>query len=305
MRLSLAVLGLLLTTGLASAAIFADFDPARHDRFVAGDPADPDPLNPTFLLDHSTITGVGLTPAVLISPQHYLTATHYFTNSATFVAADGTRHTYAAHSRTALQTTLTSDFTLSNGTVLPAGSVHGSDLTVVRLANPISPADGIDPMPLFGGSFSSLAGRDINLFVQSNRAGRDTADFAQTAELLNTGAITESLLYRYDNPPGQPASDELYFAGGDSGRGSLTEINGQMALVGIHLGVGTDSNTGDTYSFDSYVQPYLDQIQAIVGQDGFQINVVAVPEPASIWFTLAVALTAASVTALRRQTLTR
>ncbi len=271
-----------LDPGSASAAIFADFSAARHDRFVVGAPADPDPLNPNFLFDHSRITGVALTQGVLITPQHFLTATHVSTPNATFVTADGIRHTYAANSRTVLQTTLSSDLTLGNGDVLPAGSVHWSDLSLVRLASPISAADGIDPQPLFGGPSSAIVGRDVDMFVQSNQAGSDTADDVLTVQ-LNTGAITESVMYRYDNPPGLPASDELRFSGGDSGRASTININGQMAVVGIHMGIGTDDETGDFYSFDSFVLPYLDQIQTLTARDGYQINVVAVPEPRLSW----------------------
>tara|TARA_A100001391_G_scaffold150727_1_gene108274 strand:- start:599 stop:1567 length:969 start_codon:yes stop_codon:yes gene_type:complete len=280
LALSAGVLSLLLDAGTLSAAVFANFSPARHERFLVGDPADPDPLNPTFLLDHTKITGVGLSAAVLVTPQHFLTATHVGVLDPTFVSADGVRHTYGALSRTVLQTTLTSDLTLSNGTVLPAGSVHASDLSLVRLASPISADDGIAPMALFGGSLSSIVGRDVNLFVQSNRAGSDTANFVQQIE-LNTGAITDGVAYRYDNPPGLPASDELRFSGGDSGRASVTQINGQYVVVGTHMGIGTDSNTGDFYSIDNYVVPYLEQIQAVVALDGYQINVVAVPEPGS------------------------
>lgn len=275
--------GCFLSQGrVCDAAVFADFSASRHDRFIVNDPADPDPLNPSFFLDHSQITGVGLTPAVLITPQHFLTATHVGITNPTFVAADGTRRTYTASTRTILQTTLTSSFTLVGGTVLPAGTVRASDLSIVRLSAPIAAADGIDPLPLFSGNPNLLAGRDVNLFVQSNRAGSDTIDFIQPVQLGN--AITHSLIYRFDSPSGVAASDELRFTSGDSGRASIVDIDGQMMVVGTHMAIATDSN-GTDYSIDNFVLPYLDQIQSVISMDGYSLNLftaVAVPEPSAL-----------------------
>ncbi|ELP34374.1 PEP-CTERM sorting domain-containing protein [Rhodopirellula baltica] len=260
---------------LASAATFASFSASRHDRFL-GD----DTLNPDFWLDHSLLTGVAVRRAVLITPLHYVTATHTGMINPTFVAADGTRHTYTAESSTVLQTTLRTDFELENGTTLMAGTVHNSDLLLVTLDAPIPASDGITPMSVLGGGYFDMLGRNMIIQGQNSQFGSDTIDFTQTVE-LNTGAITESVVYRWDHPLGGGGMDELTLVGGDSGEGSFIEYGGEYVFTGTNMGIATDRDTSEKFSFNNFVSPYVDLIAAEVAADGFSITVVAVPEPSA------------------------
>ncbi|WP_404307182.1 PEP-CTERM sorting domain-containing protein [Neorhodopirellula lusitana] len=261
----------------ASAAVFSSFSETRHDRFL-----DDGSLNPNYLLDHSRITGVAVSRAVLISPQHYLTAEHTEVINPTFVAADGTRHTYLADagSRLVLQTTLQNDFELVSGTILPAGTVRGSDLILVKLQNPISAADGITPLALLGGDYYDMLGQTMIVQGKNSQTGSDTIDYIQTIE-LNTGAISESLIYRWDGLAGGGSTDELRLEGGDSGEGSLVDLGSEYAFTGTNMGVATSGVS--VFNFNTLVTPYLDQINAQVTADGYSITVlaVAVPEPAT------------------------
>lgn len=258
---------------LASAATFASFSASRHNRFL-GD----DSLNPDFWLDHSLLTGVAVQRAVLISPQHYVTATHTGMINPTFVAADGTRHTYTGESSTVLQTTLQNDFLHSDGTTLLAGTVHSSDLLLVKLDAPIPEIDGIMPMRVLGGGYFDMLGRTMIIQGQNSQFGSDTIDLTQTVE-LNTGAITESVIYRWDHPLGGGGMDELTLLGGDSGEGSFIEFDGQYVFTGTNMGIYTDPETMEKFSFNNFVSPYVDLVAAEVAADGQSITVVAVPEP--------------------------
>ncbi|MEO9592675.1 PEP-CTERM sorting domain-containing protein [Rhodopirellula bahusiensis] len=260
----------------ANAATFASFSASRHNRFL-GD----DTLNPDFWLDHSLLTGVAVQRAVLISPQHYVTATHTGMINPTFVAADGTRHTYTGESSTVLQTTLQNDFLHSDGTTLLAGTVHSSDLLLVKLDAPIPEIDGIMPMPVLGGGYFDMLGRSMIVQGQNSQFGSDTIDFTQTVE-LNTGAITESVIYRWDHPLGGGGMDELTLVGGDSGEGSFIEFDGQYVFTGTNMGIATDSETGQKFSFNNFVSPYVSLVAAEVAADGHSITVVAVPEPSMV-----------------------
>jgi hypothetical protein len=257
------------------AATFANFSAARHNRFL-GDGS----LNPDFWLDHSLLTGVAVRRAVLITPLHYVTATHTGMINPTFVAADGTRHTYTAASSTVLQTTLRTDFELENGTTLMAGTVHNSDLLLVTLDAPIPGSDGITPMSVLGGGYFDMLGRSMIVQGQNSQFGSDTIDSTQTVE-LNTGAITESVVYRWDHPLGGGGMDELTLVGGDSGEGSFIEYGGEYVFTGTNMGIATDPVTSEKFSFNNFVSPYVDLIAAEVAADGFSITVVAVPEPST------------------------
>ncbi|WP_150122480.1 PEP-CTERM sorting domain-containing protein [Rhodopirellula islandica] len=262
------------------AATFANFSAARHNRFL-GD----DSLNPNFWLDHSLLTGVAVQRAVLITPLHYVTATHTGMINPTFVAADGTRHTYTAGASTVLQTTLQNDFELESGTTLMAGTVHNSDLLLVTLEAPVPASDGITPLPVLGGGYLDMLGRSMIVQGQNSQFGSDTIDATQTVE-LNTGAITESVIYRWDDPLGGGGLDELTLVGGDSGEGSFVEHGGQYVFTGTNMGIATDSETMEKFSFNNFVSPYVDLIAAEVSADGYSITVVAVPEPSMTWAML-------------------
>ncbi|WP_146394631.1 PEP-CTERM sorting domain-containing protein [Planctomycetes bacterium CA13] len=284
----------LLGSSLANAATFANYLPARHDRFSSGVIT-----NPTFLMDHSLISGVDAVGqrAALISPQHYLTAAHISAFNPTFLGSDGALHNFARDltpgSRTVLGTTLTADFTKSNGTVLLAGTTHASDIAIVRLAAPIPTADGIDTLPIYTGTLSSMVGEELFVFDKNVRAGKDTIDIAEIVE-LNTGAITASVIYGFDEEGTILPSDELRLVGGDSGGSSLIDFGGRYEVVGANMGVGTDTDTGKVYSFNTFAGAYMSEIESIMNADGYVLGaegifVTAVPEPAT-FFCLAMGM---------------
>ncbi|WP_283434696.1 PEP-CTERM sorting domain-containing protein [Neorhodopirellula lusitana] len=272
--------------------MFSNFSEARHNRFL-----DDGTINPNYVLDHGRITGVAVEGVVLISPQHYLTSSFSEVIDPTFVTADGTRRTYTANvsSKLVLKTTLQNDFDPGDGTTLLAGSVHDSDLVLVTLDHAISAADGISPMALLSGDYYDMLGRTMIVQGQNSQAGSDTIDYIQTIKLnpvvengadgelitVFPGAITESFVYRWDELAGGGSNDEIRLEEGDSGIGSLVDLGDKYAVTGANMGVGTFGSS--VFNFNSFVTPYLDQIEAQVNADGFAITTmaVAVPEPAT------------------------
>ncbi|WP_143549243.1 PEP-CTERM sorting domain-containing protein, partial [Rhodopirellula bahusiensis] len=234
-------------------------------------------LNATKISGNS-ITYYRIEMPKLFPNASYVTATHTGMINPTFVAADGTRHTYTGESSTVLQTTLQNDFLHSDGTTLLAGTVHSSDLLLVKLDAPIPEIDGIMPMPVLGGGYFDMLGRSMIVQGQNSQFGSDTIDLTQTVE-LNTGAITESVVYRWDHPLGGGGMDELTLVGGDSGEGSFIEHSGEYVFTGTNMGISTDPDTSEKFSFNNFVSPYVGLIASEVAADGFSIRVVAVPEP--------------------------
>jgi len=109
-------------------------------------------------------------------------------------------------------------------------------------------------MSVLGGGYFDMLGRSIIIQGQNSQFGSDTIDFTQTVE-LNTGAITESVVYRWDHPLGGGGMDELTLVGGDSGEGSFIEYGGEYVLTGTNMGIATDPDTSEKFSFNNFVSP--------------------------------------------------
>lgn len=285
------------------AAVFAGFDAERHERF-ASDGTTP---NPGFLANESRISGVGLTPAVLITPQHYLTAAHIGAGGLDprFRGGDGEVRTFTTDTSPGGSLRLT--------TTLPDGTTAPSDLQLHRLSAPIPDTYGIRPLSLLGGSPDDIIGRELLVFAQNNQAGRNVADAVGLAS-FDQGDPSPTVVVGFsfdtdtDDGVGGLGPDEIGLTSGDSGHAALLWIGDEWVVVGTHFGIdisdGQDPSAGDRYdSFSSLVTPYLSQINAFTSSDGFSVSVVAVPEPAGIAFCGC--LTLLAVAWLRRSSLAR
>ena len=82
---------------------------------------------------------------------------------------------------------------------------------------------------------------------------------------------------------GGVGDDEIGLSSGDSGHASLIEVSGQLAVLGTHFAISTDT-PGLTVHYSSYsslARDYLSQIETIVEFDGQTLTTLLVPEPAS------------------------
>ena len=281
------LVGLGLVIGLADAplraAVFDSFDPVRHNRFLVG--GDPNPaffLASDFGVSLDELTGVGLNRAVLITPQHYVTADHAPTDAPMFRGSDGVVRTYATNSSLRLTTTL------------PDTSMALSDITIYRLTDPIPMAHGVQPLPIVSGNPNDLVGHTMFVIGESNQAGRNTIEESVIVSFAGDTSPTLNVRYSFDTltngGTGGLGGDEAGLISGDSGFQALIQLNGQLAVIGTHMGIdvsgGQDPLNGDLYnSFSTVLTPYLDEINAFTGQDNFQATtlvVTAVPEPSSM-----------------------
>lgn len=255
------------------AAIFADFDSATHDRFLPGDLP-----NPGFLIDEAQLSGLALDRGVLITPQHYITATHTTVPSVSFRGTDGVIRTYNSVSSQSLLTT-----------VLGEGDV-ASDIRIHRIASPVDPS--IVPLPVAIGGMSNFVGQEIIAYDQNGRAGRNIIEAVGQVEFDTGNGDSETVVFRFDTDTnggtGGLGDDEIRLVGGDSGHAALISIDGQIGVIGAHMGVAFAADEGTTglhYSFSTLLSPYESQLNTIVEADGYSLStlaVTAIPEPSSV-----------------------
>ena len=268
------------STAQLQASVFAQFDAARHDRFLADGS-----VNPTGLLASFDTSGVGFNSrAVLISSKHYITAHHLPTGTPSFRGSDGVVRSYA-----------TSGFTQL--TTIDPVAPGLSDIRLYTLADPIPVLHGVAPVAIAAGSSSSFVGEEFFLVGQGNTVGKNVID--QTTPVSFAGGVSpsHSIFYSFDTDTnggsGGLGGDEAGLIGGDSGHPALIDVNGQLALIGTHFGIsvppGNNAANGDFYfNFTTRLTPYLDEINTLVAADGESIttlsldSVVAVPEPNSL-----------------------
>ncbi len=265
----------------ADAALFADYDADRHDRFLA----DGLTANPDFHLANIDLTGVGVgrNGGVLLSDQHVLVANHYRGSSYAFVNQAGERITISSQSHTRLQTDVD-------------GTFVGSDLSVATLSRPVTESEGLTPISLYGGTADDLAGEVVHAYDQNDRLGRNlingglistptgTIDLPPV-ELYGDASSSATWAIGYDFDLSNPlGNDEIGLVGGDSGHAALhVSSSGDVSLLGTHFAVVTSNggfprDPGDRYvSLSSFVGPYRDQIAAITG--GGVTSIAAIPEP--------------------------
>jgi hypothetical protein len=271
----------LAASPLSEAAVFSAYNPAIHNRFVTGTTP-----NPTFLLSSYNLTGVGIdTPsthgALLITPQHFIAANHFKSSTVSFLDASGATQNFSGVTYTAMTTT----FDDGTGNMV----TMDSDLVIGRLPSAIPGSMGISPLPIAIGDPSLFAGEQLFVFGQNNQAGRNLIDdIVLVAVSDGAGGIqlpTFTTAFDFDTPTnggtGGVGDDEIGLVGGDSSYQTLMLIDGQLAAVGANFAV-SGAPPSNYSNFSSFAAHYLDQIQALVGQDGHSVSTLTIPEPSSI-----------------------
>ncbi|QDV40410.1 hypothetical protein Enr13x_02160 [Stieleria neptunia] len=280
-RLLLLGIALLSIHSRVSAAIIDGLDPERHDRFLSdGEP------NPSFLVDESLLSGVALHGAVLITPRHYVTAAHASPTEVTFRGTDGIERTY--------QSASSQDLT----TVIPGQPSAFSDIRLHTLASDVAPS--VVPVPIVVGALDALIGRTLFAMDAQMRAGRNVIDAIGVVEFEDGSRDSWTVQFSYDTDTnggtGGLGRDEIGLLSGDSGSAALIEIDGQIGLIGTHMGIdvpaGANAGAGDRYdSFSTLVGAYEDELSSLVSAQGYSLgtlSITAVPEPTACGFLLAV-----------------
>jgi hypothetical protein len=282
----------------ARSEVIENFDPNRHNRFLAGTFPNgmPPAPNPTFFASSFDFSGVGWVPTggggtkhvTMISDIHYVAATHFPIGGGATVAFRAKDGSYVTR------------------TVL-AGSetqIGGSDVLVGRLDAPIPVgATGVSFYPIASGLESQFLGQTMYMFGQSGAIGRNVIGGFQTTPV--SGSTRTALsdyepnlsfdAFGYAQP--SPPTDEFVVTSGDSGSPSMMLINGQVSLLGHHVGqVPAGPLPGGTA--DSFLGFYQTQLASHLTLTGRTLQVQPIPEPSQV---LMLALPAGVFCAARRR----
>jgi hypothetical protein len=255
------------------------YQPNRQDRFYAG--SDKDFVGQAF--DWSGVGQVVTTDptqrswATMISDQYFLSAFHFFpSDNAQLIFYQGNDYSNPYVATVASMATIY-HITSYNGVL--------SDLWLGKLTAPI-PADAhIAYYPVLDlPSYDDYAGQMIYVNGKQNRVGRNVIDHVvATYETDDKDVIIKkTVVMEYDfNTVSGLGADECYLQDLDSGGPSFVDVDGQLALVGIHYYNGGTPGPEETgpVSGDSFVPYYIDQLNSHMG--GERVSVV-VPEPASL-----------------------
>ncbi|MGB6221534.1 hypothetical protein [Haloferula sp.] len=248
----------LLCCGAASALELRAYDSSVHDRFV-GFPESP-AFNPTFLLDSDKLVGVGWDPQnpqkqfALVSRCHVLFAAHA-------APAIGSRIAFLNRAGTIIERRVARTQKVLN----PTSST--SDVLLITLSSPISSEEGIEPLPYLNlPSEADYIGLPLIVLGSQAKAGEGSLIDFRT---INVNWIV-SRTFRFDYNIGTGDANDARLAEGDSGSPTLTTVNGEKALLGLHLATSTVG--GVQSNFDAFIPHYAPQIDALIAADGFRMR---------------------------------
>lgn len=254
------VLSWLLLPGPASAAMVVEgYNPANHDRFYSGD-------DKAFIGDPCNWSGVACNGfaswATMITGDYFLSANH------AHPATGSTLTFYYSNDPTGGSET---------ATVASGQEIGNSDVWLGKLSTPVSSNVTLYPVWWLPNPYSYVGatiytfGLDNNATASQNqRLGRNVI------RSLSLGTInsTSTFMYTYDYYNGLGADESLAISG-DSGSPALTIVDGVPALAGLVY-------EGDqaSYTIDSFISLYVDQINAAMS--GEHVTILPVPEPSAL-----------------------
>ncbi len=250
---------LVAVTG-AGAVQIRGYDAARHDRFT-GFPAAP-VENAGFLHVAARFRGVGWWAGgvnrqlALVSPRHFVCATHY-------MPTVGSKVRFAGAGGGVVE-----------GTVAEVAGVPGdggggaSDLALGRLAEGVDGGTGIVPFAWLNlGAEDAYRDASLMVFGWPARAGVGTlAGFADLSEPgMNT---TRAFRFDYREAAGGP--DDAMLETGDSGSPTFVMAGGEPALVGVHSSVATEGETQANY--DAFIPHYIAGLDQMLEPHGHRMR---------------------------------
>jgi hypothetical protein len=204
----------------------------------------------------------------MISPLHFLAATHYRPNSSDSI-------TFQNQSGNLVNIGVAGVQTMKNN------NNSASDLTLGTLDRAINAADEINFFAVADLATEALyTGREIFVYGRTPKVGKGTIgafqDFASDPVTSGSG-LNPSRTYQFSYSTIAGNGDDAYFEIGDSGSPSFTIIGSRLAVTGTHSALV--SVTGAYVNYDTFAPDYIDEMNTAMAPDGFQVN--AVPEPAA------------------------
>lgn len=253
----------------APALTVVDYDVAANERFASGFPGAPvASTNPAFLLSSFDLSGIGWrdsNPAAavtLISPWHFVTAGHVAPangDTVSFLNQAGALKSYTVASIST---------TLYNG--------QTTDLVVGTLSAAIPAGDLVGTFPVLSlGSLNDYLGLSVRVYGQGGRVGTNTIDGFLNVDFLPVGSPDTQVDSLFQVTDLDATTYESQAQSGDSGSPTFVVWSGQLTLVGVHSAINGAPPPEQTY--DSFIPPFLSQINAIMLPTGYAVT--AVPEP--------------------------
>lgn len=207
----------------------------------------------------------------LVSPRHFVYATHYPLGAdwdIAFLGTDGQQHLYPIESQ------------------IPVINSLGqtTDLMLCTLASEVDAATGIKPFPVLNlASESAYSGRQAVVFGSFVRAG--TTSIGGFTTLVNDPGFdtTRFAWFDFNHDAGLPR--ECDYQGGDSGAPAFMMEGGMPALIGTASGRdpqgwgGLPANVSRNYL--SFIPAYLPQLDSMMESKGFHMT-RAIPQATTL-----------------------
>ncbi len=233
----------------------------QHD-WLFGNPGGPF-LNGVFQPSSASFRAIGqpddtvewFRHMALISPRHFIYATHYtipLPMQLRFMGSDNQLHSYPISSTVALKNTQNQD----------------TDLMLGTLATEVDPSTGILPFSVLNlANEAAYSGLTLQIFGKAARSSSMPLAGFQT--LVNEpGFDTTRFAYFDYSPAGQP--NDCDYEGGDSGCPTFIMVGGQPALVGTAS--RKDSINGNSRNSLSFIPAYLTQLDVAMETQGFHVK---------------------------------
>lgn len=252
-------------------------DTAAQNRFDSGFPPSPvDNTSGDFLLDGFDLSGIGWDPNnskkgfVMISPIHFLAATHYRPNSSDSI-------TFQNQSGNLVNIGVAGVQAMNNND----NDNSASDLTLGTLDRAMTTGDEVNFFAVANLATEALyTGRELFVYGRTPKVGKGTIgsfqDFA-SEPVTGSSGLNPSRTYQFAYSTLGGGNDDAYFEIGDSGSPSFIIIDGQLAVTGTHSALVSGGTANINY--DTFVPEYFDELNNAMASDGFQVSTV--PEPST------------------------
>ncbi len=229
--------------------------------------------NPAFISNASLLLGIGspddpedwTRQMALVSPRHFIYATHYTLNPAwqiIFVGNDGQQHLYGIQSQTPIINT----------------QGEQTDMMLVTLSSPVDTSLGITPFPVLNlPSEADYVGKPILVCGSFVDCGTNTIKGHITLTNDPGFDTTRFIYFDYDqnDPNGHPDDCSFYF--GDSGGPIFVMENGHPAIVGT-ISASDDLTPDDgidgpaARNYMASIPSYLPQLDATMEATGYHMK---------------------------------
>lgn len=284
--------------------VIVGYNATEHNRFLNFNTASM-VHNPNFIGSEIESSGVGYYVSnfgysgTLVSPKHFLTSTHRMYEfglsgapTQSFLGTDGLLRTYNVQSYVPLTYTDFNNPSITYVSDLMLGTLAGDGVSgdpINYFAVPgLSPSNYYVDKEIVAFGANGIAHGSTGSPVATPTGGTNeihSLGVQNVSGVAIVGSVTSPSFFTAFEP-GVP--DQAALIQGDSSSPSFINVDGTWTLVGIHTAAG-EGDDQVYYSIDTFVPYFISQINALMQADGsgYQLTVVAVPEPATWALSLA------------------